>query len=104
MKPYQLVWTMGAAGTSKTSNWNNWYRRSTGLHQLLMGCFEATELGCFEARLSQVSQLTYWIVYKLTHSLGYLHVRGPASPARIAPRASSPRGNTRRTHQRCVCP
>ncbi|KAF8602555.1 hypothetical protein BDV93DRAFT_523933 [Ceratobasidium sp. AG-I] len=53
MKPYQLVWTMGAQGTSKSCNWNNWYRRSTGLHQLLLACYEATETGCIEARLSE---------------------------------------------------
>lgn len=63
MKPYQLAWTMGAQGTSTSSNWNNWYRRSTGLHQLLMGCFEATNAGCIEARLSEVRERVDWLTH-----------------------------------------
>ncbi|KAG8724165.1 hypothetical protein FRC09_020958 [Ceratobasidium sp. 395] len=49
----QLVWTLGAQGTSNCCNWQNWYHRSRGLHQIVLLFWQAVQIGSPEARLSE---------------------------------------------------
>ncbi|QRV79867.1 hypothetical protein RhiJN_07882 [Ceratobasidium sp. AG-Ba] len=54
----QLIWTMGARGTSASCNWNNWYYRPRGLHQIILRIYENTQIGTVEARLSESGKLS----------------------------------------------
>ncbi|QRV79878.1 hypothetical protein RhiJN_07893 [Ceratobasidium sp. AG-Ba] len=53
----QLIWTMGARPTSASCNWNNWYYRPRGLHQIVLRLYEQTQIGPVEARLSEAIYL-----------------------------------------------
>ncbi|KAG8750141.1 hypothetical protein FRC12_013052 [Ceratobasidium sp. 428] len=54
----QLVWTLGAQGTTRSCNWENWYFCSRGLHQIVLLLWQAVQIGSPEARLSEVSNIT----------------------------------------------
>ncbi|KAG8739874.1 hypothetical protein FRC10_005040 [Ceratobasidium sp. 414] len=49
----QMVWTVGAQGSKRSCNWENWYNRSRGLHQVVLRLLECRSLGPTEARLSE---------------------------------------------------
>ncbi|KAG8739727.1 hypothetical protein FRC10_005224 [Ceratobasidium sp. 414] len=49
----QIVWTIGAQGAKRSCNWQNWYNRSRGLHQVVLRLLESKTLGPTEARLSE---------------------------------------------------
>ncbi|KAG8716674.1 hypothetical protein FRC08_009030 [Ceratobasidium sp. 394] len=49
----QTIWTIGAQGSKRSCNWENWYDRSRGLHQVVLRILEAKTLGSTEARLSE---------------------------------------------------
>ncbi|KAG8705510.1 hypothetical protein FRC08_001638 [Ceratobasidium sp. 394] len=49
----QLVWTIGATGNTQACNWNNWYARTRGLHQVVHRLFQHDALGSTEARLTE---------------------------------------------------
>ncbi|KAG9102943.1 hypothetical protein FRC06_000687 [Ceratobasidium sp. 370] len=49
----QFVWTIGAQGFSSAVNWNEWYSRARGLHQIVMRLVQCREIGPLEARLTE---------------------------------------------------
>ncbi|KAG9086226.1 hypothetical protein FRC06_003210, partial [Ceratobasidium sp. 370] len=57
LKRNQTVWTIGAIGTSQSCNWQNWYERARGLHQIVLRIWSNTELGQTEARLSKALRI-----------------------------------------------
>ncbi|KAG9101543.1 hypothetical protein FRC06_002856 [Ceratobasidium sp. 370] len=49
----QIVWTVGAQGISNAVNWNEWYSRGRGLHQIVMKLVQCADIGPLEARLTE---------------------------------------------------
>ncbi|KAG9119534.1 hypothetical protein FRC07_005402, partial [Ceratobasidium sp. 392] len=49
----QMIWTVGAQGSKRACNSENWYNRSRGLHQIVLRLLACHSLGPIEARLSE---------------------------------------------------